>query len=256
MSGVSGKNSEYQEGSVVASPVGGALLYKDTGNTLRVPSVTDPLPVEVASLPLPTGAATEATLAALNAKVTVVNTNSIAGTVTANAGTGVFDVTPVTPIATDYLPVRLTDGTAFIASLAGQQYTDGAAVGSPIGTVALGYDGANVQAISTDASGNLNVNVVSGGSTPVLPSTSAVTSVAASVTVVTILAANASRLTGSKVYNDSNSPMYIKYGAGASTTSFTEKVSANAPANIDYSGIVTAVWDSATGSARVTELTA
>jgi hypothetical protein len=38
------------------------------------------------SISLPTGAATEATLSALNAKVTAVNTSAIAGTVTANQG--------------------------------------------------------------------------------------------------------------------------------------------------------------------------
>lgn len=43
--------------------------------------------VDAASLPLPTGAATEATLSTLNGKVTACDTGSVAGTVTANAGT-------------------------------------------------------------------------------------------------------------------------------------------------------------------------
>jgi hypothetical protein len=46
-------------------------------------------------------------------------TQPVSGTVTANAGTGVFDVTPATPAANDYLPVRLTDGTAFYAATGG-----------------------------------------------------------------------------------------------------------------------------------------
>ena len=41
-------------------------------------------------------------------------TQPVSGTVTANAGTGVFDVTPVSPVATDYLPARITDGSAFL----------------------------------------------------------------------------------------------------------------------------------------------
>ncbi len=44
-------------------------------------------PVSAASLPLPTGAATEASLASIDGKITACNTGSIAGTVTANAGT-------------------------------------------------------------------------------------------------------------------------------------------------------------------------
>jgi hypothetical protein len=38
---------------------------------------------------------------------------NVSGTVTANAGTGVFDVTPNTPVATEYLPIRLSNGTSF-----------------------------------------------------------------------------------------------------------------------------------------------
>ncbi len=37
-------------------------------------------------------------------------------TTTANAGTGVFDVTPVSPAANDYLPMRLTNGSAFYSA--------------------------------------------------------------------------------------------------------------------------------------------
>lgn len=50
-------------------------------------------------------------------------TQTVSGTVTANAGTGVFDVTPASPVATDYLPARVTDGTAFIAPLAEGTFT-------------------------------------------------------------------------------------------------------------------------------------
>lgn len=44
---------------------------------------------------------------------------TVDGTVTANAGTGVWDVTPASPVATDYLPVRLTDGSAFYTASGG-----------------------------------------------------------------------------------------------------------------------------------------
>lgn len=52
------------------------------------------------------------------------STQAVSGTVTANAGTGVFDITPASPAATDYLPVRLTDGLGF--------YVPGTPVSQPI----------------------------------------------------------------------------------------------------------------------------
>jgi len=46
-------------------------------------------------------------------------TQTVTGTVTANAGIGVFDVTPASPVANDYLPVRLTNGTSFYEASGG-----------------------------------------------------------------------------------------------------------------------------------------
>lgn len=43
-------------------------------------------------------------------------TQTVAGEITANAGTGVFDILPASPQAADYLPVRLTDGSAFYSA--------------------------------------------------------------------------------------------------------------------------------------------
>lgn len=50
-------------------------------------------------------------------------TQPISGTVTANAGTGVFNVIPNSPIATDYLPVRLTNGSSFYEASSGSGST-------------------------------------------------------------------------------------------------------------------------------------
>jgi hypothetical protein len=79
-------------------------------------------------------------------------------------------------------------------------------------------------------------------------------SVAASVTVVTILAANPDRY-GATVFNDSTADMYLKFGASASTTSFNAKLRPDGYIETPYGyvGIVTAVWTSATGNARVGE---
>jgi hypothetical protein len=85
-------------------------------------------------------------------------------------------------------------------------------------------------------------------------------SVAGSASSVTILAANANRLSYG-VFNDSTAILYILNAAGtASTSVFSAQVFPNSyyepPANVDYTGIVKGIWASATGSGRVTEFSA
>jgi hypothetical protein len=90
-----------------------------------------------------------------------------------------------------------------------------------------------------------------------------VTNVASSATNVTLLAANANR-GAATIYNDSTSVLYLKLGAGASSSSFTIMILPS-----DYyelpvvyiAGIpgvyqlqVDGVWVSANGNARITEL--
>ena len=89
------------------------------------------------------------------------------------------------------------------------------------------------------------------------PAVSAVTSVAASASNVTLLASNANRL-GASFYNDSTKNCFLKLGTTASSSSFTIKMAANSfyellfPA---YTGIIDGIWDVANGNMRVTELT-
>lgn len=85
--------------------------------------------------------------------------------------------------------------------------------------------------------------------------TSALTNVAASASNVTCLASNASRR---KVvlYNDSTSHVFVKFGATASATSFTYRLEGGMHLEEDtYTGIIDCIWGSATGNARVTEIT-
>lgn len=86
--------------------------------------------------------------------------------------------------------------------------------------------------------------------------TSALSNVSASASSVTVLASNANRK-GATIYNDSTAICYLKLGATASSTSFTVKLNAEdyyeVPAQ--YSGVIDGIWVSATGNARVTELT-
>jgi len=86
--------------------------------------------------------------------------------------------------------------------------------------------------------------------------TGTVTSVASSITNVTILASNASRK-GARITNDGNKKLYLKCAATASTTSFTKLLLANEDWFVDagYTGIIDGIWDVANGSARVTEYT-
>lgn len=84
------------------------------------------------------------------------------------------------------------------------------------------------------------------------------TSVAASASSVTVLAANASRL-GASVYNDSTAILYLRLNsAAASTSAFTVQVSPGFYYEFPfrYVGAATGIWASATGSARVSEFTA
>ena len=102
---------------------------------------------------------------------------------------------------------------------------------------------------------DITLNVV-----PSLPvaGTSTVTAVAASATVVTLVAANGGRK-GLIVYNDGTVDMYIKFGPTATTSSFTYKVVGGGTLEMAqpiYTGIVTALWDSASGNARITQLEA
>jgi len=86
--------------------------------------------------------------------------------------------------------------------------------------------------------------------------TGTVTSTAGSASNATLLAANIHRV-GATVYNDSTAALYVKLGATASTSSFTIKLNQGDYYEVpfSYQGIIDGIWASATGNARVTELT-
>lgn len=90
-------------------------------------------------------------------------------------------------------------------------------------------------------------------------STSTLANVASSATNVTLQAANGRRL-GWYVYNDSTSPLNVKFGAVASATSFTVRIAAGGfyemPVDLIYQGQIDGIWDAANGNARMTELSA
>ncbi len=86
--------------------------------------------------------------------------------------------------------------------------------------------------------------------------TPAQTSVAGSASSVSLLASNASRL-GATIFNDSSAILYLKLGTTASTTSYTAQLASNAYYEVpfNYTGAIDGIWASATGNARITELT-
>lgn len=86
--------------------------------------------------------------------------------------------------------------------------------------------------------------------------TATLSNVAFSASSVSLLASNTSRR-GAVFYNDVDRACYIKFGATASSTSFTVKVQPNGYFTMDnpiYTGAIDGIWDSGgTGSMRITE---
>lgn len=79
--------------------------------------------------------------------------------------------------------------------------------------------------------------------------------VASSASTGTILATNSSRV-GATIVNDSTATLYLKYGATASTTSYTYQVPPGATWEMPlpaYLGIIDGIWSAANGNARCTD---
>lgn len=109
-----------------------------------------------------------------------------------------------------------------------------------------------VASVPGDTANGLDVDVTR------LPraATATLANVSGSASSVTLQGSNAARL-AVEVYNDSSAVLYVKYGSVASSTSFTKQLQAGESFREElYTGIITGIWASATGAARVTELTA
>lgn len=91
--------------------------------------------------------------------------------------------------------------------------------------------------------------------------TATLSNVGGSASSVTLLSANSARI-GATITNDSSALLYIKFGATASTTSYVVVLSGAAAAPFayyevpaGYTGRIDGIWASATGNARVNEMT-
>jgi hypothetical protein len=87
------------------------------------------------------------------------------------------------------------------------------------------------------------------------PQSATLANVSSSASSVTLFAA-AGGVKGRTIYNDSTAVLYVKFGATASTTSYTVQLAAGAyyefPRPV-YGGVVDGIWASANGAARTTE---
>ena len=162
--------------------------------------------------------------------------------------------------------VRITDGTdeALVTSGKGLHVNLRNDAGTEVGTTTtpVKVDVQSALPAGSAAIGKLAANSgVDIGDVDVtsLPkaATSALANISGSATSVTLQASNANRL-GLCLHNDSTAILYLKLGATASATSYSYKIEPNAHWELPflYSGIVDGIWSSATGTARMTELTA
>jgi len=97
-------------------------------------------------------------------------------------------------------------------------------------------------------------NITGGGSS--LGSTSAISTVASTITNnTTILAADTDRVSA-KIFNDSTQILYLAEGSGATPTNYTYPLDPGDYYVVDdYNGIITGVWSAVDGQARITQIT-
>lgn len=196
--------------------------------------------VNVGTSGLPTGAATEATLAKL----------PLAQGSTTSGQSGTLTQGAVTTAAPTY-----TTGQTSPLSLTttGALRTDASGSTQPVsGTVAATQSG--TWTVQPGNTANTTPWLVK----EVTSATATNSNVSGSATSVTLLASNANRL-GATIYNDSTAILYVNLaGNAASITNYTVQLVSGAyyelPTPHLYTGAITGIWASATGAARVTEL--
>lgn len=148
------------------------------------------------------------------------------------------------------------------ADVAEGALADAAVTGDNTGSVTAKLRGlskmvADVWDSVTHALGVKQIGTWTVTTSPVTASAATFASVASSATFVTLQALNASRK-GWTLYNDSTAVLYIKFGNTASATSYNVQLAAagyfEMPTPVTYTGLITGIWASANGNARVMEL--
>ena len=244
-----GGGVEYTEGDTDATIVGSAIMFEsNTGtNTLSAVSNTTPLPISDAG-----GAITvDGTVAVTNAGITTI-AGAVSGTemqvdvltmptVTVTASnldvqSGGADLATSTQAGAIQTSVELIDDTV---------YTDGTGTVTK-GIAILGQDGTNPQAIKTDASGELQVDVLSMPTTAVTGTFwQATQPVSLTSTTVTGTVAVTQSGTWDEVgINDSGNSITVDYattGSGTATGALRVELPTNGTGVIATVGAVTAI---------------
>ncbi len=136
---------------------------------------------------------------------------------------------------------------------------DAAHVSADVGVMVLGVRNDNAAIAPTSANGDYSYQSVDQNGavfTREKPATTpTVSRVDAVIASATLLAANAARRLAT-FYNDSTANLYLKFGATASTTSFTVKISPDGYYEVpgDYTGIIDGIWSAVNGGVQVTEV--
>lgn len=252
------------------------------------------LQIDVLSSALPSGAATESTLSALNGKVVAVDTGSVTISAALPAGTnniGDVDVLslPSIPAGSNNIgsitditgTVSLPTGAATEATLSTlngkvpanltvtstRLLVDGSGVTQPVSATNLDIRDLSSASDSVAAvqSGTWTVQPGNTANTTAwlvkeeVATTATVTSVNDSASSQSLLASNSARK-GAMFFNDSSSTLYLKLGTTASTTSYTVQIASlgyyELPNTKVYTGAIDGIWSAdSSGAVRITELT-
>lgn len=227
-----------------------AALSLTLAGLLRVDGSGVTQPISASALPLPSGASTAALQTTGNSILTALTlqlpatlgqktmTNSLAVAIASDQSSIPVTVASL-PLPTGAATSALqTAGNASLASLVLQL------------PASLGPQ---------SSANSLSVTFATGTTVPIsgpIAATGTLTSVSSSATSVTLLASNSSRK-GYVIFNDSTQILYVAFAATATVSAYSVKLFPNscATSDLDYTGIITGIWASANGAAKVTEFT-
>lgn len=162
-----GGGTQYTEADTDASITGTAVMWEDTGDTLRAVSAAKPLPIGDAggSLTIDGTVAVSGTVAVTQSGTwDEVGINDSGNSITIDyngSAISTANAVPIQPPAAGYLAVNETGGALTALQLIDDTvYTDGS--GTPSKAIGVaGTDGTNPQIIKTDTNGELQVDILS-----------------------------------------------------------------------------------------------
>lgn len=224
-----------------------AALSLTVAGALRVDGSGVTQPISAVSLPLPTGAATSALQTTGNSTLVTISgqlPTTLGAKTIANSLAVTIASDQVVPISATTLPLPTgaataalqTAGNSTLVTISGQL------------PVSLGAK-TSANSLSVTLASDQVVTVAGP-----LAATGTITSVSSLATTQTLLSANANRK-GYVIFNDSTQILYVAFSATATTTAYSVKLFPNgaATSDLDYTGVISGIWASANGAAKVTE---